>query len=54
MGSIRGDAIGAFNSFIDEQLTNDVGEANLTVALFDDRYEIMQEGKTLTEAVKFG
>lgn len=53
MDSIRDDAIGAFNSFIDEQLTNDVGEANLTVALFDDRYEIMQEGKTLTEAVKF-
>lgn len=53
MGAIRDDAIGAFNTFIDEQANAGIGEANLTVALFDDRYEIMQEGKQITEAVKF-
>lgn len=53
MGIIRDDAVGAFNTFIDEQAKENIGEANLTVALFDDQYEIMQEGSSIREAVKF-
>lgn len=53
MQSIKVDAIGAFNSFIEEQQKNSIGEANLTVVLFDDKYEIMQEGVVLNEAVAF-
>jgi hypothetical protein len=52
MGSIRNDAIGGFNTFIGEQQKQG-GEANLTVALFDDKYEIMQDKIPLGEAVLF-
>ena len=39
MESIRDDAIGGFNSFLEEQRKVD-GKANLTLVLFDDRYEV--------------
>ncbi|MNQ78428.1 von Willebrand factor type A domain protein [compost metagenome] len=39
MESIRDDAIGGFNSFLEEQQKVD-GKANLTLVLFDDRYEV--------------
>lgn len=52
MGSIRNDAIGGFNTFIGEQQKQG-GETNLTVALFDDKYEIMQDKIPLGEAVIF-
>lgn len=52
MGMILTDAIGAFNAFIDQQQEVE-GSANLTVALFDERYEIMQEGVDIRAATKF-
>lgn len=52
MDSIRDDAIGGFNTFIGEQQKQS-GDANLTVALFDDNYEIMQDKVPLGEAVLF-
>jgi Mg-chelatase subunit ChlD len=39
MSSIKSDAIGGFNTFLEEQQKLD-GDANLTLVLFDDRYEI--------------
>lgn len=39
MESIRDDAIGGFNSFLEEQQKLD-GKANLTLVLFDDKYEV--------------
>ena len=39
MESIRDDAIGGFNSFLEEQQNLD-GKANLTLVLFDDKYEV--------------
>lgn len=44
-GSMRGlqdDTIGGFNGFIDKQ-KEEAGEANLTVVLFDDQYEVLHE-----------
>lgn len=41
MGSIRKDAEGGFNSFIEDQ--KKVGEANLTIVEFDDRIEFLHE-----------
>lgn len=52
MGSILDESIGAFNAFIEEQQKQE-GEANLTVALFDHHYEVMQESVNLKEAVRF-
>lgn len=43
MGSIRDDAIGSFNTFLKDQQSLS-GEALMTIVLFDDRYEIMQNG----------
>jgi uncharacterized protein with von Willebrand factor type A (vWA) domain len=39
MESIRDDAIGGFNAFLEEQKQVD-GAANLTLVLFDDKYEV--------------
>lgn len=50
MQSILTDAIGGFNAFIDQQKTVE-GEANITIALFDDRYEKIQESAPLSEAL---
>lgn len=50
MGVIRTDAIGGFNTFIEEQKALD-GEARVTIALFDDRYDLLQNGVDLKETV---
>ncbi len=58
MQNIKNDAIGGFNSFVDQQ-KKDNGEAKLSLYLFDDQYDIIYEGKdlkeveTLTEKVYF-
>ncbi len=52
MHSIWTDAIGAFNTFIGEQQKGE-GEATLTVALFDNQYEIMQESVAIKDATLF-
>lgn len=51
MDTIKLDAIGGFNTFIDEQKQQD-GEANLTVVLFDNQYEILQDRVNLKDAIK--
>lgn len=52
MATIRDDSIGAFNTFIEEQ-QKESGDANITIVLFDDQYEILQDRANLTDAVKF-
>lgn len=52
MGTIRDDSIGAFNTFIEEQ-QKESGDANITIVLFDDQYEILQDRANLADAVKF-
>lgn len=42
MSSLRDDAIGGFNTFLEEQKAVK-GEANLTLVLFDDQYEVPVE-----------
>lgn len=48
MNSVRQDAIGGFNSFIEKQ-RKQPGEAKVTVALFDDYYEVVQDGVDLKD-----
>lgn len=48
MGSIKSDAIGGFNSFIEEQKKVS-GEANVTLTLFNHNYVISYSGKPLSE-----
>ena len=43
MGSIRDDAIGGFNTFLEDQKKHP-GEARLTYAQFDDVYEVIHNG----------
>lgn len=49
MTSIKADVIGGFNSFLADQKTVP-GEARLTFAQFDDKYELVYEAKPLSEA----
>lgn len=49
MESIKADAIGGFNAFLADQKTVD-GEARMTLALFDDQYELLYAAKPLAEA----
>ena len=49
MESIRKDAIGGFNSFLEDQKTVP-GEARMTLSIFDDRYDVLYTGKSLDEA----
>lgn len=56
MNKILDDAIGAFNSFIaaQQQLQQDSGEPiRLTVQLFDDQFETMQENQPIEKAELF-
>ena len=48
MNSIKEDAIGGFNSFLDEQKNID-REANVTFALFDHRYRLVHNGKDIQQ-----
>ena len=49
MGSIKSDAIGGFNSFLEEQ-KKQPGEANLTYIQFNTKYEVVHENKPLKDA----
>jgi hypothetical protein len=49
MATIAKDAIGGFNTFLADQKTVP-GEARMTLALFDDKYDVLYAGKTLAEA----
>jgi uncharacterized protein YegL len=46
MEVLKNDAIGGFNAFIEKQ-KNEPGEAVVTVALFDDQYEILENGTAI-------
>lgn len=48
MHSIKGDAIGGLNSFLDEQRKVE-GRANITIALFSDDYELLADGVDLND-----
>lgn len=48
MDSIKDDAIGGFNSFLTEQKNID-RDANVTFVLFDDRYDLIHNGKDINE-----
>ena len=43
MGTIKADAIGGFNTFLEEQKESKDGDAYLTVHLFDDKFETLYE-----------
>ena len=51
MGTIKADAIGGFNSMIESQRADLQGgeECNVSVYLFDNKYEVLYEGVNLTE-----
>lgn len=49
MQSIRLDAIGGFNAFLADQQTVE-GEARMTLALFDDQYDVLYAGRELAKA----
>lgn len=48
MGSIRNDAIGSFNAFLEDQKKHP-GEALLTYTQFDGEYEIVYSGKPIKD-----
>lgn len=49
MGSLVNDVIGGYNSFLEEQKKVE-GEARVTFVQFDNEYEMLYEGKPLSEA----
>lgn len=51
MEYIKEDAIGGFNSFLAEQKRID-REANVTLVLFDDRYQLVHDGVDIREVKK--
>lgn len=48
METIKDDAIGGFNSFLAQQKKID-RDANVTFVLFDDRYQLVHDGKDIQE-----
>ena len=48
MHSVREDAIGGFNTFLEEQKKVE-GSADLTLILFDDRYEVVKDKIDINE-----
>jgi hypothetical protein len=48
MDSIKEDAIGGFNSFLEEQ-QGEPGEATMTIILFDDKYDVIENGTPIKE-----
>ena len=48
MSQIRDDTIGSFNTFLEDQ-KKEPGFANFTLVQFDDKYEVVHEGKTIQE-----
>lgn len=53
MGSIMSDAIGGLNSFITEQKKLD-GDATITMALFDDGYDIIHDNVDINNVSEIG
>lgn len=51
MGSIREDAIGSFNTFLEAQ-QKQPGEATMTYTQFDDVYEVVHSGKAIKDVPK--
>ena len=49
MATIAADAIGGYNTFLKDQQSVD-GEARITVALFDDQYDLLYAATPLAEA----
>jgi len=52
MGTIIDDAIGGFNEFIEDQKKLE-DEATMTVALFDDQYDLLYDNIPIKEVEKF-
>lgn len=52
MGSIIEDAIGGFNEFLDDQKKLE-DDATMTLALFDDRYELIYDNVPIKEVERF-
>ena len=48
MASVRSDTIGGFNAFVTDQRKN-LGEVKLSLAQFDDFYEVVYDGKPILE-----
>jgi hypothetical protein len=48
MGPLRDDAIGGFNTFLADQQVQP-GQANLTLVLFNDHYDVVHNGKAIKE-----
>lgn len=51
MESIRDEAIGGFNTFLEEQKAVE-GKANLTLVLFDDKYEVLNDSVDIHEVAQ--
>lgn len=49
MASVRDDTIGGFNSFLEEQKAVP-GSARLSLVQFDDKYEVVYEGRDIQDA----
>ena len=49
MGTVRLDTIGGFNTFVSDQKLNAVGEIKLSLIQFDDQYEVVYNGKQITD-----
>lgn len=53
MQSILSDAVGGFNSFLDEQQKLKVDECRMTVAMFDDQYELLYNNALIDDVLPF-
>jgi len=53
MGMIIDDAIGGFNTFLESQQKLDEGEARMTIAMFDDKYEMIYESEDINSIENF-
>lgn len=53
MGSIIDDAIGGFNTFLETQQNNKKCNSNMTIVLFDDRYEFLCQNKPVKDIEPF-
>lgn len=51
MSSLVGDTIGGYNTLINEQKKED-GEANVTLALFDDKYDLIYDNVNINDVVE--
>lgn len=53
MGSIIDDAIGGFNAFLRSQQELDEGLARMTIAMFDDEYDLITESEDIADVEEF-